>query len=775
MKNFIALILSVILLVSSGLISVFAEPLESNDITETVSYNQFGANAVTLTCKYSGDSKNIEISGNVNYNILVEYGKYTLGILRISPQESVENAINAETPDIVAQMNIAAKFSFSISIENTIERFSKYAVILISPEGEISIASEPRCISVTSKYSNSKNYFKGIAPSETAEISISGDMGFGSVIIPVYYDKLINVSKNGYIYPHEDTHCFFDKSYIDDLDSKIRTYSVTGAKVYLQLLLPADSQNTEFIGLGGASADSYNYQMPNVYDEATLSKIYTYVKFLASRYNDRVDGQIGGFIVGNKIDMNRYNACGGLTTENYAERYAFYLSAVANTARVENSEIDVIIPFSNIDSYGNSVEPQDGDFLPTELLNNICSKLDESFPEGFNFNIMVESNSSPITVSKSETSSKDVYVVSNDAKTAEISVNSLSKLNSFLSQLKRNYRSVPKNYIFYWNIPNKLKGNLLECTYVYSYYTLLTNGNVSSFIISFANSDDGELDSIGKTLNVIDTKNGKAQCDTLLPYFDAKSWSDIIANFNSNTATRIEYLSGNGNISAVSKGKFSYFDFSTGDISGWYGASYGKSLNADYGESGQRVLRQTVSRASGMAHSDLLCIYEYDESLIYTPSLNFKMGITDGEISSGNVYEVTVTIGTGNSAVSKSQIVSSGNIFDMWLDVSDYGKDNKASYIKISTRSITGDSDEYSLWVYDVAGHSKLYDSKALDELISEERRNIRNQSQNADGGNSDSIIYWIVFSIILFAIFIGGILLVLFRRDEFKGQNKNN
>lgn len=772
MKRLVAFVLMLVMLLSLCYTSVLAEGENVTEATtENTSYEWLGATAVTLTCEYSDDANKIEVNGNVNYNVLVSYGKYTLGILRISPIQSTEDAINAQEPDIAASMNIAAKFSFSIGIKNTVERFSKYAVVIISPEGEIILASEPRNISVSSSTNTTKENFKGILPVGTEEISISGDMGFGSVIIPVYYDRLVNLSMNGYIYPHEDTHCFFDRSYIDELDAQVRTYSVRGAKVYFQLLLPFDRQNNELMGFGGE--ESCYYELPDVYDSDTLSKIYTYVKFLTSRYNSDVDGKIGGIIVGDKIDKNEYNACGGLSVDDYAERYAFYLSVVANTARVENPNIDIIVPFSSVDCYGKTADINGADYLPTELIEKISSILDGCFYDGFHYNIMVESGDSPVGIISSEDGSDDIYTVQTD-NSSELSVNDLKGLNSFLSGVKKRYRSSPDNYIFLWQIPTEIKGNLLECSYVYSYYTLFRSPYVSSFVISFSQADEGALEEIMKTVRVIDTAQGKQQCNSLLHFFKANSWKDIIDSYSeSGLILRDEFVSGNGDISSSSKGRFSYFNFSTGDTSGWYGASFGKSVNSDYGEGGQRVLRQTVERATGAAHSDLIYIYEYDESLAYTPSLNFKMAITDGEVSSGDIYEVTVTIGKGSNSITRSQTVLSGAAFDMWLDVESYGKTNNASYIKISTRSITGSTDEYSLWVYDVSGHSSIYSSQELNELISEERRNIRDQQQNADGNNDDSIIYWIVFAIILFAILIGGVLLITLRRDDSRKNNK--
>ncbi|MBQ8850379.1 MAG: hypothetical protein IJ011_08630 [Clostridia bacterium] len=781
MKRLAALIIAVITAIAFAAQIVSAEAHDGTAANDTAlssgAYESLGSGAVTFICEYSDDAKRIEVSGNVNYNILVKYGKYTLEILRIAPNQSIEEAITSDEPNIAARMNIAAKFEMSFEIKTATERFSRYAVILRSPEGGVALASTPQGIFVSSNHtylSSSKDDFKGILPTDTADVSVSGDMGFGSAVIPVYYDRLINESMNGYMYPHEDMHCFFDKTYIDELDAKIRTYSATGARVYLQLLLPTGGQASTLLGAGTAASDAY-YGMPDVYDEETLSKIYTYVKFLVSRYNGYTDGQIGGIIVGKQIDVAKYNYNGGLPLNEYAEKYAFYLTVVANTARFENSDIDIVIPFSNYNSYSSSSETRVSDYSPSELLENILAELDGFFSTGFNCSTMIESGTVPLgiyeqsTEGGTETDNDDLIFSLLTEDKNEIGVNNISLYDQFLANLRGNYKSAPKSYIYCWQVPEGLSGNALECSYVYSYYTLISKYRISSFVVSFSDADTDAMESIKKTVERIDTASGSDECAKLLKYFGAKSWSDIIKAYSEDDLIlRTEYPSSNNKLSNSEwKGGFSYFNFSTGDINGWYDASYSKGIKSDYGEGGQRVLRQTVEKTSGAAHSDMFCLYEYDENLIYTPALKFEMQVTDGETSSGAVYEITVTVGTEGSSVSKSQIVRSGELFEIWLDAESYGKEHKASYIKVSTRSISGDAGEYSVWIYDVVGYSRVYDSEQLSLLINEERRSIRNQSLEADSEANDGIIYWIVFSIVIVAIFVGGIMVMVIRRDD--------
>ena len=766
MRRLIAFILVTVTVMMCMCHIVSANTVESSDILDNSSdetYESLGSGAINFTSSYSNDAKRIEISGNVNYNVLVTYGKYTLEVLRILPNQSIKAAVTADEPDIVARMDISARFAMSFEVKTAIHRFSQYAIVLRSPDGELLLASAPQYIGVSSKYSYQNaegSEFKGIMPSSYAEVSVSGDLGFGSAIIPVYYNRLVNESKNGYMFSHEDTHYFFDKTYIDELDAKIRTYSASGARVYLQLLMPSNTQKA-----------TNSYEMPDVYNAETVANIYTYVRFLVSRYNSYVDGQIGGLIVGRQIDTVTGNYNGGLSVDEYAKKYAFYLAVVANTARLENPDIDIVIPISNRDSYSVSANVPSEGYSSSVLVENILSSLDEFFATGLNCSIMLESSTVPVGIAVQENDgAENTYFYEAIPEGSDvIGVNNIALFDSFFSALRGKYRSAPKSYIYCWQVPKELYGTALECSYAYSYYTLSSNSRVSSFVVSFSNVETGVAEAVGRTIKYIDTANGNEQCSKLLAYFGVDSWSDLVRGYSERThIIRNLYFSKNETLKNQKwKGSFSFFDFSTGDISDWYGASYSQSLRSDYGEGGQRVLRQTVGRSMGAAHSDLLCLNEYDEVLSYTPALKFKLEITDGEISTGAVYELTVTVGIKGSSVSESCLVRSGEICELWLDVDRYSRDNKASYIKISSRSVSGDPDEYSVWLYDVVGYSNIYDSQHLSSLINAERQNIRNQSNSNDDKSTENAIYWVVFSIILGAIFMGGILIMIFRRDD--------
>ena len=202
-------------------------------------------------------------------------------------------------------------------------------------------------------------------------------------------------------------------------------------------------------------------------------------------------------------------------------------------------------------------------------------------------------------------------------------------------------------------------------------------------------------------------------------------------------------------------GSFSYTDFSLGNINGWNNGSYGRNILLDQGSNGRRALRQTVSKTAGKAHSDIFHLYEYDENFIYTPILRFDVGITDASNTVGELYEITITVGKDENSITETYVIKSGEVSQLWFYVGEFSTLNKTSYVKISSRSITGSKDEYSVWIYDLMGFSEKYNDEELNRLISSERSQIRNQNSGADTDRYENLLYWIVFAIILVAITI--------------------
>lgn len=768
MKKAIAIIIAILTIFGCAMPVFAADATDSSlgtssstEHSDENSYETLAENAILLEYNYSSDFSKIEIHGNISYNALITYGKYRLEILRLTPSQTVENVIFSEDADVVAEMDIAAKFDFSIKVRSSADLFSKYAAVLRLDGKRPILAAAPKFVNINAvRNESTDSQYKGISLSAPADISVSGDMGFGSIIIPVYYDRLLSDNLKGYMYPFEDTYCYFDIDYINELDTQIRTHSMTGAKVYLQLLLPVNSTES-YLKCSDGSTVGASYLMPDVYDNETVARISTYIRFLSGRYDTFSEGIIGGFIVGKNIDVSTSNYNGGLNLSDYAKRYAFYLNVVANSARMENKSIDIVIPLSDFNSYTGAFLPKEENYSTSQLMEEISKAVSEEHLTALGYSVLIESHTLPVE------STQNGYKLSESVE--NIGIDNLTIVENFISALQSKYQGAPEHILYLWSVPENISGNMLKCAYAYSYYAILTKDKVNSFIIEVDNNSDEMFEECGKLLKSIDTKDGFVESNKLLQYFGVNSWEEIIVDFSDkDNPLRTELHSGKIDAQHYSfSGQFSYTAFSHGNLTGWNNGAYGKSIRLDQGIDGRRALHQTVSRAAGKAHSDLFHLYEYDENFLYTPILRFDVGITDSSSTKGELYEITVTVGKGRSSVTESYVVKSGEISQLWFYIGDFSSLNKAGYIKISSRSITGSKDEYSVWLYDMIGFSEKYDDAELDRIISSERSHIRNQINRNDTDIYENLLYWIVFAIIIVAITIGGVMFTIMRRDD--------
>ena len=736
----------------------------SIDTEESPHYQTTQKDAVIYTCNYDEGSKSIEIHGTVRYDALVAYSKYTIEIYKIAPTQTLDTVLGSDESEKMTSMAMAINFDLSFKIKNEIDIFSRYAVILRSPNGEAVLSAEPRGITVKSKYSLSstdRSGFKGVV-SDTSMASIYGDMGFGTVIIPVFYDKLINPLSNGYMYSHGDGYVFFDKEYVDGLAWQIKTYSSSGARVYLQLLLPNS-------GVNAARDESSEYIMPNVYSESEVLLISTYVRFLTERFQKYSDGLISGFVVGKKIDIYRYNFDTSKEISKYAEKYAHYLTVVANSARLKNPDIDIVVPISSYNSYGENIEKREDGYMPSELLDNICGAIDTYYQTMFDFTVLIESEFVPTEIITENEKTTYALKVSD----TELNASNLSLMDKYIEDLNKKYQSVPLGYSYLWNVPAGLSGTSLEIAYVYNFYSLLGKPYLSSFLTSFENASRGAIDDAKNFISLINTVSGANLAKGLAQYLGEKDWTYVIEGLDTDRAVQRRIFSSNAKDISNKNwiGSFSYSDFEYGNISTWTGGAFSKNIRSDYGPDGRRALCQTVLRPMNTSFSNLLCLYEHRENLTHTPGLKFELMLADSN-NDGALYEVKLLVGTEGNYVEESFIVKAGELSELWLGVDSYSESNPVNYMKISTRSVTGVADEYTLYLYDISGYSDKYNDSELDQLISDDRKNIRDELEREDNKNSGDTLYWVVFGILITAVLIAGVIFIIFRKDD-SGKRK--
>ena len=298
----VTLILCLSVLTGVGSIAVFAaDPNADANLT-------FSDETVDFSCRLDVEAHKIALNGSIRHDVFVTHSDYTVAVYAIAPGLDAEEIIRNPKTSPIAGAAIAIKFEFILDITSVTEQYSRYCVVLCSPDGKQMISSEPKYAEVSSDFSydsGDRTAYKGVA---TSQVSSAANAGAGRVIIPVQLERLLGKTSNGYVYQMDTGNLYFDKGYIENLDVSVRTATASGAEVYLQYLRTTNGIK----------------EIPHVYDPSVLSAVEGLTSFLCERYESLQTGRLTGIIVGENIDQlakDAYDRMGTAVT-TYTEKYA---------------------------------------------------------------------------------------------------------------------------------------------------------------------------------------------------------------------------------------------------------------------------------------------------------------------------------------------------------------------------------------------------------------------------------------------------------------------
>ena len=714
-------------------------------------------NAASYFCTYNEENGSVVISGTMNYDIVVKYKNCEIVVYKIEPQSSLEAVLKSNTAPI-ARSTMSIKFQFDVKVNSIIDKYSKYAVMICSTDNKLILTDFPQYISIPEKneHTSEESSFKGIVNTGT---SVGYDVNAKTFIIPVYLNQASSSVSKGYLYQGSFKQLYFDKNYIDDLDIKVRAATAMGAKVYLQFLLPSNSQKFLFDVEIGADAE---YLMPNVYSEETLVFLDSFVSFILSRYDSVRNGMISGIILGKNIDLaNKYNFSGKAALSEYAQCYSTYVAVVGYSARLLCPDIDMVFPFSDNNSFSDL--NVDNSINSSNLLEALCKNFEESFSSEFSYNVMLESSLSPLNINTDPSDEKRFDL---EVYTDKINANNVSDFSNYLQSLNSRYSSAPENYMYMWTVPEELMGRELAFVYCYSYYALVDEKQLNSFIVSFENNKN--IEDIKHIVKYIDERNSLGVTEDILKDFGVESWKGIINSFDVSAITTHENIKGKIVSTDLShfKGQYTYFKVNNiSDINNWNKGINCLALSYDYSRFSENILKARFSVPTyNYECGEVYYVYDAQETFAFTPFLNFNLFIeNDNGIDS--VYAVKMTLFGDRNYMEAETSVQSGVFTDLTVDISDFCKENAVQSIKISVKEITGNNSEFSLYLKDITGFSEEYTFDELQSLIYDEH--MKNQPPANMWSNIN--IGWILGGVLVAFSLCIGLYMFLKKDSDYK------
>lgn len=762
MKKALLILLSLVLIFNSFALIVSADG-ESSETENDIFFESEERGEIQL-CRYDAEQKTINIIGSISHDVMVTHRDYKIALYTVPLGESVSELVlsNQVMPTAIAEMSV--KFSFSVKITSDIERFYLYAVVIYNDAGDVMMIDKPVYPDVLCGYSdlgnNDKSYYKGV----TSELlSNATEAGVGTAIIPVYLDKLLSKTSTGYVYPINDSYVYFDKDYVNTLDAKLQGLGAIGSRVYLQFLIDGDISELSL----RASAVEGEQSIPDMSNVKTIEMLSALVDFLCDRYDSKNHRTISGIILSRRIDRS----CSGVgELDAYAGNYMLYMTVVSSVARASVPNIDIVLPFSDINSYSNNGETIEG-CPPSLLLEKLCEMTESSFADEFQFSALIESEAVPYGISDEAIENKK-FALSEDTL---INADNVGIYSSYLDTLSLRYDNAPKNFMFVWRVLENISGNVLSAAYPYSYYKMHSAKSLTSFVVSFVETesklDFWQFPELLRVMKYIDTKDSFSVTSPSLALLGASSWSSIIEGIEQNDFVRRRFVSLEkiDSLPTDIKGKYEYFDFSHGtNTFEWFGGMGCNSVKIGYNEVlDGRSLNVNFSgeRKAPNEYSELYYKYEYHENLSLTPYISMIFSIANDSENEDALYEIKLSYASEDTVSEITEICRAYERCEIILDISSFCDVSFAEYIKIDIRALSEDSEGYTLSLLSMAGHSTVYDSDELSKAIAEERLRIRNENSNVDAGAANTS--FIVLGVTVIALLVLGGIFMCFRQDE--------
>ena len=718
----------------------------------------YSENILSFSCIYDAKSKSVNIKGTMNHDAFALYGNSTLLIYLIPAGKTEHEIINDANSLPIAQASVSISFAFSFKVASITERYSRYAIFIRTADGKYILTTEAQYAETDGKFEhlNDKNKFKGLSGNYSSSIS---EVKAQNTIIPVYLDILFNEDSSGYLYHIDDCQISFNKSYIDELDSQIRSLSLFNTEVYLQFLLRSD-------GIASTSInDLAEYALPNTFEEQTTIQIHAATDFLVSRYLNGDNGVISGIVLGKAWDnAPKYNSFKDISFEQYVLMCGNYTAIVSNAARDINPKIDIVLSFDANGFYieENSNNTSNNRFSTKALLTALMKYFDASSYSGIKCSLLFEVYETPFDITPNNI--QDGVDINKQLDDNKFYIGQQNIISVFLKELSSQYKSTASNYNILW-IPNKeLYGNALCAAYAYAFYELLSDNNVIGFNVEFSSKAENfknltDLLFILKSIDSNNEANSNASTESLLSFFKKSNWSEVIGTKElTKPSTKTYYLAEPlTHLPNKLKGEFCYFDFSKAFLAdGWINGVGCEDIKIDYLLSSEKALKANFNLINN-DFCDLIYRYEYAENISYTPYIKFDLEVVSDQISP--LYEIRFVFNSKDAAFETKSVIKGNQRSEIILNMTNAKDFSLLNSVKISLRSLDDSVESSTLCIRNITGYSKKYTNQELKDFVEKERDK---QHNNNDADYS----FWFKFgvvAIIIVASAIFGFILILF------------
>ncbi|MBR6727446.1 MAG: hypothetical protein IKM08_04580, partial [Clostridia bacterium] len=613
------------------------------------------------------------------------------------PDDQDSSNVITKTP--VARMAISKSFSFSISARSADEIYTRYAVAVVTKEGERRLLCRPIYPDIHTGEVQNNTGFKGF---HTGSIYTVLDSGADVEIVDVYLDRLLlrsSDSGDNILYAGDRSYYFFSEAEITALDHRIRNLTGNGCEVYLRFLVSPEATGLSYVNQVDSQIGVVNMGV-DIKSEAALLEVHALTDFLTSRYYGGDKGTVTGIILGRAADRSStYANIGAQGLAAYTEKYATYLNLVAGSARSNIPGLRIVVPISDR-AHTDTVTFDDlsGEYFADLFLESLLLTMESLMLTPPAFTAMLEAREGAAVKDPDDTDSLYAFIDSVKARAAA-------------------HRFLDDKILYAWDPSTQYSSDALQAAYAIRYTALFFNDSVRSFIVDLSLNPSAQsiAQRLKHLLSKIDTAQGSALLEELkLTYGNAFSQYNAAALVVKQVDKLNVSLSGyqNGHIPT---GSYTLFDFSqSGNRNEWYAGSSCNGVSVIDRALTAQMIADGADDYAGIAYA-----FGSPKNYSVAPLMRFEVGIPKTVANAGTLYEVQIRlIGVGRT-VQASAVITPGSTQMLYLDLGGYTKSlEQLNSIRILARPLDGNTAPYELCLHTVTLESTTLNSTELAEQI---------------------------------------------------------
>lgn len=688
------------------------------------------------SCKVSADGS-VTLKGTVPFDAAGDYINGKIAIYAI-PSWADEREYMA-TAEPCAEIKMTTRFSVTIDASSLPAGYLtyKYAAAVIYDGTSLQIGSP--------MYISNPSLLGSALPSAISE-GIKGLCGgmrhcglcVSATIIDVDLAELLGTSSGGRLYTFGGEIYYFDSAFISQLDTLIRRYSLTGARVYIRLLCTDPGLFTGDVE-DGVQAESALYYALRADTEQSFGILYAAVDFLTSRYRSSEYGYIAGMIAGAYASdaVSKNNPGTDVTPVEYARLLEGAMRLIYEVGCANISNFEVYLPIGPILCAGSGIDG--GAYDAMHLLRTVSSFIKNG--GAFDYRVLWQS---PLSSSE-EYSGAAVYV---GADNIEI-------LANYFDRLENSGLPAPGGAMFYWRPEGDVNISSLASGYVSGYYSVAKSPFVSAFILApdEMTISDADWDVFISVLRYIDTDKYSSAASILAQAIGSNAWRIIMAlDDNDPDAYRARQRSiVTGSVvqkpSADFTGSYTYFNFSSVyDTRGWLTYDGCKSL-VSASRAGGRVLRASFGGGvGGILYSSLSFPLDFSPA----PVIRFDITLVSGSDADTNI---TIEFMSEGGFYITEAMLTAGVENAVYIDLTEYKEKDKIYAISIYSDFTAGDE----IYISKITGYSSQYTSDELESMIKKNPGTISDTGDNkyGDGGFITPLAVVFIIIVVSGAVFI--------------------